>query len=43
MHGFFKKGAPDEIATRDPVHAQGVERVIRYAFELARTRDRGPS
>ncbi len=39
MHGFFKKGTPDEIATQEILFTRkGVERVIRYAFELARRR-----
>ena len=41
MRGFFKKGTPDEIATQEIIFTRkGVERVIRYAFELARTRPR---
>jgi 3-isopropylmalate dehydrogenase len=41
MHGFFKKGTPDEIATQEILFTRkGVERVIRYAFELARRRGR---
>ncbi len=39
MRGFFKKGTPDEIATQEILFTRkGVERVIRYAFELARRR-----
>jgi len=39
MHGFFKKGTPDEIATQEILFTRkGVERVIRYAFDLARRR-----
>jgi len=42
MRGFFKKGTPDEVATQEIIFTRkGVERVIRYAFELARKRDRG--
>ena len=42
MHGFFKKGTPDEIATQEILFTRkGVERVMRYAFELARARGRG--
>ena len=42
MRGFFKKGTPDEIATQEILFTRkGVERVIRYAFDLARRRDRG--
>jgi len=41
MRGFFKKGTPDEIATQEIIFTRkGVERVIRYAFELARKRSR---
>ena len=37
MCGFFKKGTPDEVATQEIIFTRkGVERVIRYAFELAR-------
>src|SRR5215831_14767835 len=39
MRGFFKKGTPDEVATQEILFTRkGVERVIRYAFELARKR-----
>lgn len=39
--GFFKKGSPDEIATAEAIYTRrGVERVIRYAFDLARERPR---
>jgi len=42
MRGFFKKGTPDEIATQEILFTRkGVERVIRYSFELARRRGRG--
>jgi len=35
--GFLKKGTPDEVATVTGVYTRkGVERAIRYAFELAR-------
>ncbi len=41
MRGFFKKGTPDEVATQEIIFTRkGVERVIRYAFELARRRDK---
>jgi len=41
MRGFFKKGTPDEIATQEIIFTRkGVERVIRYSFELARTRNK---
>lgn len=41
MWGQFKKGTPDEIATQEILFTRkGVERVIRYAFELCRARDR---
>ena len=39
--GFLRKGTPFEIATQGSVNTRmGVERAIRYAFELARTRAR---
>jgi len=39
MRGFFKKGTPDEIATQEILFTRkGVERVVRYAFDLARRR-----
>jgi 3-isopropylmalate dehydrogenase len=42
MRGFFKKGTPDEVATQEIIFTRkGVERVIRYAFELARRRAQG--
>jgi 3-isopropylmalate dehydrogenase len=41
IHGFFKKGTPDEVATQElMITRKGTERVIRYAFELARSRRR---
>src|SRR5215470_17685798 len=41
MYGYFKKGTADEIATQEILFTRkGVERVIRYAFELARRRGR---
>ena len=40
MWGQFKKGTPDEVATQEIIFTRkGVERVIRYAFELCRARD----
>ncbi|HEY2955444.1 MAG TPA: 3-isopropylmalate dehydrogenase [Candidatus Eisenbacteria bacterium] len=42
MYGYFKKGTPDEIATQEILFTRkGTERIIRYAFELARRRARG--
>ena len=39
--GFLRKGTPHEIATQGSVNTRlGVERAVRYAFELAMTRDR---
>ncbi len=39
--GFLRKGTPNEIATQGSVNTRlGVERVIRYAFELAASRPR---
>ncbi len=41
MWGQFKKGTPDEIATQEIIFTRkGVERAIRYAFELCGKRDR---
>jgi len=41
IHGFFKKNTPDEIAMQELVLTRkGTERVIRYAYELSRTRPR---
>ena len=38
--GFLRRGTPNEIATQGSVNTRmGVERVIRYAFELARSRN----
>src|ERR1700719_4056426 len=35
--GFFKKGTADEIAVQEDVNSrEGVERIIRYAYEYAR-------
>jgi len=39
--GFLRKGTSDEIATQGSVNTRkGVERCIRYGFELARSRER---
>jgi 3-isopropylmalate dehydrogenase len=39
--GVLRQGTPQEIATQGSVNTRfGVERCIRYAFELAETRDR---
>jgi 3-isopropylmalate dehydrogenase len=41
LGGFFKKGTPDEVATGEMiVTRKGTERVVRHAFELARSRPR---
>ncbi len=38
MGGNFKKGTPDEVAINEDLHTRkGVERIIRAAFEHART------
>ncbi len=38
MGGIFKKGTKDEVAVQESVNTyKGVERIIRYAFEYART------
>jgi 3-isopropylmalate dehydrogenase len=40
IHGFFKKGSPDEIAQQTMLYTRkGTERVIRYAYELCRKRN----
>jgi 3-isopropylmalate dehydrogenase len=40
-HGFFKKGTADEVATQELLLTRkGTERVIRYAYEVAKTRPR---
>ncbi len=37
--GFFKKDTPDEIAIQESINTRkGVERLLRYSFELARNR-----
>ena len=39
--GYLRKGTPSEIATQGSVNTRfGVERCIRFAFDLARARDR---
>lgn len=39
--GFLKKGTPDEVAIQEMIYTRkGVERCVRYAFELARSRPR---
>jgi 3-isopropylmalate dehydrogenase len=39
--GFLKKGTPDEVAIQEMIYTRkGVERCLRYAFELAMTRPR---
>jgi len=39
--GFLRKGTPNEVATQGAVNTRlGVERCVRFAFDLARTRDR---
>jgi 3-isopropylmalate dehydrogenase len=41
MGGVFKKGTPDEVAVQEDVNTRkGVERIIRHAFEFAKTRGR---
>ena len=41
MGGNFKKGTPDEVAIEEDVNTRkGVERIIRAAFEYARSRGR---
>jgi tartrate dehydrogenase/decarboxylase/D-malate dehydrogenase len=37
--GRLKRGTPDEVAIQTALHSRkGVERILRYGFELARTR-----
>jgi 3-isopropylmalate dehydrogenase len=39
--GLFRKGTPEEVAIQEMIFTRrGTERVIRYAFELARARGR---
>ena len=39
--GFLRKGTPREIATQGSVNTRmGVERAVRFAFDLARSRER---
>ncbi len=39
--GYLKRGTPDEVATQESINTRkGVERCLRYAFELARSRPR---
>jgi 3-isopropylmalate dehydrogenase len=41
LGGFLRQGTPDEIAISEAVFTRrGVERVLRYAFEVARSRPR---
>jgi 3-isopropylmalate dehydrogenase len=41
LGGFFRKGTPDEVAVGEMIFTRkGCERVIRYAFELARKRNK---
>jgi len=41
MGGFFKKGTPDEVAISEMIFTRkGVERIIRYAFDTARARNK---
>jgi 3-isopropylmalate dehydrogenase len=41
IHGFFKRDTPDEVALQEMVMTRkGVERAVRFAFELAGKRGR---
>ena len=41
MGGVFKPGTPDEVATQEDINTRkGVERIIRFAFELAKKQGR---
>ncbi|MBI2266108.1 MAG: 3-isopropylmalate dehydrogenase [Armatimonadetes bacterium] len=40
LGGFVKKGTPDEVAILESIYTRkGVERIIRYAYELCRKRN----
>ncbi len=40
--GVLKKGTPDEVAVQESINTRkGVERCIRFAFDLARKRNKG--
>ncbi len=40
--GFLRRGTPHEVATQESINTRmGVERCVRFAFELARRRNRG--
>ena len=39
--GYMKKGTPDEVAVQESINTRkGVERCLRFAFEIARKRNR---
>ncbi len=39
--GIMKKGTPDEVAVQEMIYTRkGVERCVRFAFEVARTRNK---
>jgi 3-isopropylmalate dehydrogenase len=41
MGGVFKQGTPDEIATQEDINTRkGVERIVHFAFELAKKQGR---
>ncbi len=41
IYGVFKKGTPDEITTQEMVNTRkGIERAVRYAYEVAAKRPR---
>ncbi len=43
IHGFLKKNTPDEVANQAMVYTRkGTERIIRFAFELAKKRGPKP-
>ena len=43
IYGHLRKGTPDEVAHQSMVYtAKGVERIVRYAFELSRKRGAKP-
>ena len=41
IYGHLKKGTPDEVALQEMIYTRkGCERVIRYAFDICRKRDK---
>lgn len=43
IHGFLRKGTPNEVATQEMIYTRmGTERIVRFAFELAKKRGPKP-